>query len=130
MFGRFLHARDALSAVFVVDRDPVFCSAVTRLTGYAGDRIETVLNLPHGIVALDAIRIAFKIGDPQLVRYLLRFGLAMQAQEGIAMRRSLPSLDFRGVALFAALHTEHFMWIDRQFPMLVARIRFARMEPA
>lgn len=125
MFGRFLHACYALSAVVVVDRDPVFRRSVARLAGYAGDRIETVLHLPHGVVALDAIRIAFEIGDPKLVRYLLRFGFAMQAQEGIAMRCSLPCLDFGGVALFAALYSEHFVWVDRQLPLLVAGIRFA-----
>ena len=66
-----------MAAVIVVDGNPVLRGSVAGLTRHASDRIETVLNLAHGIVALDAIRIAFEIGDPELVRNLLCFGLAM-----------------------------------------------------
>lgn len=82
--------------------------------------------MAHGVVALNAVRVVFEIGDPEFVCNFLGFWLAMESQEGVVMRRSLPSLDFGGMALFAALVADDLVRIDCQLPLFVARIRLPR----
>jgi len=119
MLGGLLVACDVSPTVIVVDRYPVFGAPVARFTGNPSDSVQTILHLPHGVMALDAVGVVFEIGYPKLTSNLLCFGFAMERQERIVVRCSFPSLYLRCVALFAALVADHLMRVDSELPLLV-----------